>query len=137
MISKYVAHAQDKHDVKQELDKLNYPFILITKRGVPDKLLHPDEWEKRRKQLAYFNRTLVPLFRDLSGYSYKEAKDYLYTEFALISERDGRCEVESMADMGMDRLSEYINDVRDFIITEFGVMPDDHTHFGKTKFLNK
>ena len=68
---RHISHPQDKSDAKQELDKLSYPFILITKRGVPDKVLHPDEYEKRRKQLAYFNRTLVPLFRDLSGYSYK------------------------------------------------------------------
>lgn len=134
---RHISHPQDKFDVKQELDKLSYPFILITKRGVPDKVLHPDEYEKRRKQLAYFNRTIVPLFRDLSGYSYKEAKDHLYKEFALISEKDGVCEVESMADMGMDRLAEFINDIVNFIITEFGVMPDEHTYYGKTKFLNK
>lgn len=149
----FVNHPQDKKDAFDAIDA-PYPYKIIVQR-LPVTPIHADEYEKRRKLMAYFHRSIVPEFSKAAGVSEVEAKAELQMKFCrvgeilvdetgefdvmwidtdryFIAEQGKHYWVESIAGMSNDRLSEVVNNVKDYILQQYGVFVKDYINT-KTK----
>lgn len=81
----YLSHSQDKADAFQELDYIPYPYMLMAKATVatPEQ---GDEWDKRKRQMAYLHRSVVPEFADCIGETEDVAKVELQKLFLRCGE---------------------------------------------------
>lgn len=129
---KHINHPQDLTDLHNELKSKRLPFKVVIAETAPHKE-HLTEYEKKRKQLAYFNRSIVPTYSRASGLREDEAKADLVYRFMSITDD----EVESMGGMSNKRLSEVIEQCQAFLIDNFGEQASEDLvlYINKTKKL--
>lgn len=151
----YISHGADRHNAEIEIRDIPYPYMLIVKRMPPEKE-HTEEYKKRRKLLAYFHRGICPQYAEAAGITEPQAKSELQIKFArcgevIISEagefdvvwldedrlrvmEQGKTYyVESVGSMGIDRLSEFCNKCRDYLLVQYGVHLQEFVDKFKTK----
>lgn len=149
----FINHPQDKKDAFDALD-VPYPYKIIIQR-LPATPTHSDEYEKRRKLMAYFHRSIVSEYAMAEGVTEERAKIDLMLKFARIgevvidevgeydvmwidgdktyvAEQGKRYWVESMGGMSNDRLSEVINNAKNYLFTQYGIFAKDYINT-KTK----
>ena len=137
MMRKYVAHPQDKYDAKHELDHVPYPYFLMAVRHKPEK--GTSEYDKWLRSNSFFHRCIVPTFSELSGLGENEAKEELQKMFALVNDLPDSFEVESIAGMSLQRLTQFNENCQNFLIMNYGERADELllNNIGKTKKIKK
>lgn len=133
----YVSHPQDRHDAKQQLDSVPFPYRLMTVTQKPHK--GTDEYEKWLNSNSYFHRCIVPTFSNLSGLGENEAKEELQKMFALVRDLEDEHEVESISGMSLQRLVQFNENCQNFLIANYGEQADELLllNIGKTKKIKK
>lgn len=139
----YINHPQDLKDCYDTLKESVLPIFVYTDRAVAT-TEHSDEFEKRRRLMAYFHRSIVTAYADAAGLTEEQAKGELQTKFARcgevevdeagqfdvmwldedkfrVMEQGKHYYVESIASMPNDRLSKFCNNCRDYILMQYGV----------------
>lgn len=134
----HINHLQDLYDAINFIKNIKLPFRLYLVRSVPKKE-HTAEYEKRRKQMAYFHRALCPTYAKLSGLGEDEAKSEFQRRFACVEEHADHFMVESIGGMNNERLAEFIENCTHFLAAEYGEIVDEMLvlNVGKTKTINK
>lgn len=159
MIRKYISHAQDKYDAINELKGIGYPAMLVVEKMPPTKE-HTEEYEKKRKQMAHFFRSVVTTFSRVAGISDEQARTELQLKFArcgeVIVEESGEYDVvwmdndrlrvmeqgkmyyvHSVADMTNSELSTLIEKSKDFLLIQYGAEVPEIKRKIKTKEIRK
>jgi hypothetical protein len=121
-VDKYISHPQDLHDAKQELERLSFPFRVMSIAQRPTVGDGADAW---KRQNSFFHRGIVPTYARLSGLGEDEAKQDLQIRFACVAELKDEYEVESVAGMSNSRLAKLIEDCQQFLIMNFGERADE------------
>ena len=135
-MNKHIAHPQDKADAKQELDNLKYPYRLLAIYVKPEK--GTEEYETWKRSNSFLHRGVIPTYSRLSGLREDEAKSDFQKRFACVAEYSDYYEVESIGDMSLPRLNEFIEQCQIFLVQQFGEMADKLlANHGKTKIINK
>jgi len=160
MIKKYLAHPQDKIDAQNELNGISYPAMIFVERMPPTKE-NVDDYEAKRKQMAYFFRSVVPTYAKCTGVSEEQARGELQIKFArcgeiLVDEDTGEYDVvwldedrfrlfeqgkmynvHSVADMTNAELAELINKSKDYLMIQYGAEIEEKKRELKTKEIRK
>lgn len=159
MINKYVSHADDKHQAKQELDNVPYPFVMITQRMPPTKE-HETEYDKKQRQMAYFHRSIVPEYAKEAGLTEDLAKAELQIKFArtaeILEDESGEFDVMwlevdklrifeqgkqyyvlSLAGMDNATLAAFIEQCKYYLLAEYGIHVKEFINNNKNKKIKK
>jgi hypothetical protein len=151
----YISHPQDLKDAIDDLKELRLPFMLLAKSTAPTKE-HVDEYEKKRKQMAYLFRSVVPAYADCTGVTEEQARGELQIKFArcgeIIKDSSGEYDivwldgdkfrvleqgkifqVQSIASMSNAELSGTIEKSKNYILQQFGVIIKEFINIFKTK----
>lgn len=133
---KYVSHPSDKHEAKQQLDLLRYPYVLMAVSQRPTEGTDEEKWKRLN---SLFHRGVVPVYSRFSGLGEKEAKEDLQRMFALVVDGIDYWEVESIAGMSLQRLSEFIDNCQNFLVVNFGEKANELllNNINKTKKIKK
>lgn len=154
----YINHGQDLITAMSEFKMLPLPFWLIGKPTTPTKD-NKDEYEKFRKQMAYFHRTIVPDYAREAGVNEVEAKAELQIKFARVGEilvdggeydvlwleqnrlrvfEEGKYYyVLSIAGMNNKQLADFIEQCKHYLLTQYGVMVKEYNRDYKTKKIKR
>ena len=140
----YVSHPQDFTDAINEIKRLPYPMMLLSKQMPPTKE-HADEHEKKRKQMAHFFRSVVPTYADCAGLTEEQARYELQIKFArcgeIITNESGEYDVVflekdkfrvfeqgkkyavmSIAAMNNAEIAYLIEESKNYILMQYGVV---------------
>lgn len=152
----YLAHPQDIKDMCDDLKERVLPMHVHADSAVPDKTEHPDEYAKRLRMMSYFHRTICVEFGKAAGVGEEEAKYTLLSKFGAVNEIvksesgewdvvsivNGKMfvfndnthhEVRPISDMPNNELSEFINQCKDYLLQNYGVMVTNFNKKYKTK----
>jgi hypothetical protein len=151
----HISHPQDFTDAINDLRGLRLPYILMAQSVTPEKC-HIYEYGKKKRQMAYYYRSVVPTYAKCCGITEEHARSELQIKFArceeVIKTEDGEWDiifisedklrvieegkvyrVQSIADMSNTELSDLINKSKDYILMQYGThVPDRILNF-KTK----
>jgi len=142
-----------------EINSIPYPFIIMAKSASPTKE-HEDEWNKKIRQMAYLHRSIIPVYADCIGETEDKAKVELQIKFARtgevmvddsgaydvtwveldktrIFEHGKMYYVHSVADMSNKEISDFIEQCKRYIYTQYGVHIGEFISNYKTKQIKK
>lgn len=132
----HVSHPQDLKDATDRLRDIPYSYVLMATPVKPEK--GTDEYEKWLRLNSLFHRGVVPTYSELSGLGEDESKQDLQIRFACVREHLDHYEVESVGDMSVKRLNEFIDNCQNFLIMNFGARADELLIINsKTKKIKK
>lgn len=153
----YISHPQDLTDAFSSLKGLPLPYVLMAQKQTPEKY-HEDEYEKKRKLMAYFHRTIVPAYAEQDGITEDQAKAQLQIKFARVGEitidESGEYDVVwmendktrifeqgkkyyvlSVAGMDNKTLRLFIDQCKRYLLTTYGLHLFEHEYVGETKTI--
>jgi sarcosine oxidase gamma subunit len=151
----FVSHPQDLKDACDDLKGLRYPYVVMSKSTAPKKE-HKDEYEKKRKQMAYFFRSITPTYADCAGIGEEQARYELQSKFGrcgeikqddsgefdvvwiegdkfFVMEQGKKYLVHSIADMNNAELADLIEKSKNYILQQYGVMVKEFINNYKTR----
>jgi hypothetical protein len=155
MTERYINHPQDITDLINELKDKSLPLQIMVMKAVPEKH-HEEEHEKRRKQMAYFHRTICTAYADAAGVDEQRAKYELLVKFGcveeIIEDESGEWDtvwldndklrvftegkgyrIMSVGALANDQLARLIDQSKNYLLQYYGIMVTEFERKYKTK----